>query len=274
MTAKAGTGRPQAANTDEPTEPGRTQTRQPKADTDRAKTEASANEPNGTNRQAGAGDQPPAQGKARRAHTQPQDNGRAVMPAPRDEPTTETKPAITHPQHEETHQSQSHPQTAAGAAEGPPGAGNRDGRDPKGRPPRREGRRHKKYVARSEHGCKGRSVSGGRSAPLLPRATKGIVFCRRTPAGGKDEHGRIMTGMDAALLERRDARTGTARMRMDSNFKSDSDFCRQLPQLICEAGRRAGEWISKSAGLDLLRITRRCLMRVFLECCGLCPLYL
>jgi hypothetical protein len=97
LTEKAGTGRPQAANTGEPTEPGRTQARQPKAETPRAKAEASANEPNGTNRQAGAGDQPAPEGSDRRAHTQPQDNGRAIMPAPRDEPTTETKPAINTP---------------------------------------------------------------------------------------------------------------------------------------------------------------------------------
>jgi hypothetical protein len=85
LTAKAGTGRPQAANTGEPTELGRTHIRQPKADTPRAKADASANEPNGTNRQAGAGDQPAPEGSARRAHTQPQDNGRATTPAPRDE---------------------------------------------------------------------------------------------------------------------------------------------------------------------------------------------
>ena len=97
MTEKAGTGKPQARNTGEPLEPGRTQQRHPKAETDRAKAEASANEPNGTKRQAGAGDQPAPEGKARRAQTQPQDKGRATTPAPREEPTTETKPAINTP---------------------------------------------------------------------------------------------------------------------------------------------------------------------------------
>jgi hypothetical protein len=33
-----------------------------------------------------------------------------------------------------------------------------------------------------------------------------------------------MTGRDAAPLERRDARTGTARMRRDSDFMSEPDF--------------------------------------------------
>ena len=98
LTAKAGTGKPQAANTGEPDAPERSQTRQPISGTVRAKAEARANEPNGTNRQAGAGDQPAPPGKARRAQTQPQDKGRATTPAPREAPKTETKPDITHPQ--------------------------------------------------------------------------------------------------------------------------------------------------------------------------------
>jgi hypothetical protein len=97
LTEKAGTGRLQAANTGEPLEPERSQTRQPSAEAPRAKAEASANDENGTNKQAGAGDHPAPPGSARRAHTQPHDNGRATMPAPR-EPKTETKPDITHPQ--------------------------------------------------------------------------------------------------------------------------------------------------------------------------------
>jgi len=97
LTAKRGTAKSQADQTGEPTAPGRTQARQPKADTERAKAEASANEPNGTNRQAGAGCHPAPAGKARRAHTQPQDSGRATTPATRREPTTETKPDINTP---------------------------------------------------------------------------------------------------------------------------------------------------------------------------------
>ena len=96
LTVKGGTAKPQADQTGEPTEPERTHTRQPSADTPRAKAQATANELKGTNKQAGAGDQPAPDGNARRAHTQPHDIGRAIMPAPRREPKTETKPDITH----------------------------------------------------------------------------------------------------------------------------------------------------------------------------------
>jgi hypothetical protein len=108
LTAKRGTGKPHADQTGEPTKPGRTQTCQPSAATDRAKTEASANEENGTNKQAGAGDQPEPEGKARRAHTQPQDRGRATTPAPR-EPKTDTKPAINTPKSQETNRTTTPP---------------------------------------------------------------------------------------------------------------------------------------------------------------------
>jgi len=106
LTAKDGTANPQAAKTGEPAEPGRTQHRQPKAETPRAKADAKPNEPNGTNTQAGAGDHPAPPGSARRAHTQPQDKGRATMPAPRKPPKTETKPDINTPKAEEPRDAQ------------------------------------------------------------------------------------------------------------------------------------------------------------------------
>ncbi len=64
--------------------------------------EAKAKDENGTNRQAGAGDQPEPPGKERLAHTQPQDKERATKPAPRREPETELKPDIKNPSIVET----------------------------------------------------------------------------------------------------------------------------------------------------------------------------
>jgi hypothetical protein len=94
LTDHAGTGSPHAEKTGEPTEPRRTHTRQPSAEaTKPANAEANPTDANGTNRQAGAGDQPAPAGSARRAHTQrPPATARATTPAPRREPGTETKP--------------------------------------------------------------------------------------------------------------------------------------------------------------------------------------
>jgi hypothetical protein len=102
LTAKAGTGKPQASNTGEPAEPPRTQTRQPKPETARANADAERPDANGTNKHGGAGDHPAPAGNARRAQTQPPGNARHTTPAPRREPTeeTETKPAIHTPRSE------------------------------------------------------------------------------------------------------------------------------------------------------------------------------
>jgi hypothetical protein len=99
LTANAGTPKPQAAKTGEPTEPERSHARQPQAETARAKEEAAERETKGTNTQAGAGEKPaakPPEGKGRQAQTQPQDRGRATTEPTRREPATRAKPDITH----------------------------------------------------------------------------------------------------------------------------------------------------------------------------------
>ncbi|MGZ8956239.1 MAG: hypothetical protein ACXW0G_00220 [Methylosarcina sp.] len=184
MTAKAGTGRPQADQTGEPEAPDRSQTRQPRAEAARAKTEASAKEPNGTNKQAGAGDQPAPPGRERRAHAQPQAKGRATMPAPREKPGTETKPAINTPKTERREQNLSRHQPDAGAAEGPPGAAHRDGREPLAAAPGgRGGGRKNTPPAVSTDARAAHAFCAGAANPCIRAQRRAKYFAAEPPLG-------------------------------------------------------------------------------------------
>ncbi len=184
LSANGGTGRPTAAHTGEPAEPGRTQQRHPsRRDTSRAAATAAARERNGTNRQAGAGDHPGPPGSARQAHTQPREHARATTPAPRED-GTETKPAMMHPQNNTTtDQSGTTRPTGAGtAAQGTPSAAGKRRKRPEGpegtptptAPPRSGGGAGAKNERGPERArAQGRGAPSVAREPLRPRAAEG-----------------------------------------------------------------------------------------------------